>query len=326
MVNIKPQTILIVLLSITFSVLFFYFRDVATIVNNSTAVALGGEGVSDLSRYKKYYYEFDTIQDILNLGLFNNSIYHLIAFSFKKIGISFELFVFCLIISYYFVFARLCSIFIEINKIYILFFVFCILSFWLIPLTTVAVRQGLTILLIALFWPFEKKSFLVEIFIILVVANIHSTALSLIPLVIFRRIFERRLFTLDFFLIVALILYVSNLFSSFSAQIMTILETFQINTRSFNNSDSSYKIGFSLYKAIAFTIPVVLFRLPRYFNYRRFDNLNGIYVFYVFYGMLAMSLSGLPYHDRVFLYAWTFSPILLITFLIYILPFQKKPS
>ena len=55
MVITKTNNILIVLLSLTFSVLFYYFRDIGAVIDSNVAVSAGGSGVSDLSRYLKLY-------------------------------------------------------------------------------------------------------------------------------------------------------------------------------------------------------------------------------------------------------------------------------
>jgi hypothetical protein len=321
---IKKANIQIVILSVTFSILFYYFRDVSGIINaENIPGSLGGEGISDLYRYY-HYYQDNTINSISAMGIFNSALYHWIVFFFKIIGVSFESFLFLLILSYYIVFAKLSNGFIGVKKWYIISFVFFILSYWLIPLATVAVRQGLAILILAAFWPFleKKKSYFLEIFIILIVANIHTTALSLLPLIIFIRVFRRRLILLDFILFITLLLYILNFWVSLNMLMLSLLDYVNIDKRSFMNPDHQYKLGFSSAKAAAFLIPVVLYRAPLYLNYIRFKQLEGMYLFYVYFGMLAMFLSGLPHYGRIFLYCWAFSPIFIASFLVYILPFR----
>ena len=322
---IKKQAIQVFLLSLVFATIFYYVRDIEDVIKHNVDETLGGDGVSDLSRYLGYY-NSGSINSITEMGLFNNSLYHWVMFFLKNIGIKFELCVFILILSYYICFAKLSNVFIGIKKWYVISFVFCILSFWLIPLGSVAIRQGLAILTIAAFWPFleQRKSFFLEILLVLIIANIHSTALSLFPLIIFKRIFNGRLLLLDFILFTALVLYIFNFWAFAVNQILSTLDYLKIESRSFTNPDTRYIVGFSAYKAIAFIIPAILYRVPAYLNYQRFKDLEGMYIFYVYYGLLAMLLSGLPYHDRVFLYAWAFSPILITTFAIYLLPLKTK--
>ena len=79
---IKKANIQIVILSVTFSILFYYFRDVSGIINaENIPGSLGGEGISDLYRYY-HYYQDNTINSISAMGIFNSALYHWIVFFF----------------------------------------------------------------------------------------------------------------------------------------------------------------------------------------------------------------------------------------------------
>ena len=67
MVITKTNNILIVLLSLTFSILFYYFRDINAAIDSNSAISAGGRGVSDLSRYFGSYNK-KTINDISAMG------------------------------------------------------------------------------------------------------------------------------------------------------------------------------------------------------------------------------------------------------------------
>ena len=79
-----------------------------------------------------------------------------------------------------------------------------------------------------------------------------------------------------------------------------------------DQNETIYKLGFSIKKLIASLIPVIAFNLASYKKSDFSILKKRIYFYYVYIVMLGMLLSGFIFHDRIFLYAWAISPILLV--------------
>jgi hypothetical protein len=308
--NTRINFITLLAWSFIFSVGFWYFRDVGAVISNAS-----GNGVSDLSRYLAHYDALTTDRSTSG-GLKNDYLYTLIVMAFSKLGFSFNFFVFFIINIYYIVFAFLSKKFLKTNNLFFTLIVLLILSYWLVPLATVALRQGLAILMVAIFFfLIERRSLWLDLLFLFIISGVHLSAVALLPFILLRSFVSNRLLLLDSILVLVFMLYAFNIPEFLVEYVLLFLEFFGIEARSLI-SDNGYKVGFSILKSLAFMTPVLLFRVPMYFGLKDFLQLKELYFYYVFFGIIGMLFSGLPYHDRIFLYAWGFSPILLTSFFI----------
>ncbi len=308
---IKKKLISTAFLSLIFSTCFWLVRDIDAVI-----AADGKHGVSDLYRYYVHYNEL-TFANLLSIEWYKGRLFYGIFYFLKEMGFSFEIVLFFIIILYYFVFARLVEITLKTRKIYVTIVVFAILTLWLIPTTTVVLRQGLAVLLIAIFFSYlnGNGSSLLKLLIVLFIVNIHVTAIILLPLVLSLKFFKNNLAFLNGIFYITLMMYIADLWSVLSNQILFLLSDIGI----FNEvlvvvTNSTYDTGFSVYKMAAFLLPILIYRFPLYFGYSHKDD-AGVYVLFVYFSIIGMMLSGIPYHDRIFLYGWTFSPILIASML-----------
>lgn len=266
---------------------------------------------SDLSRYKNWFEEFK-INNIIHFRLTDDFSYYWLTYFLNLIGINFKFFLFSSILIYFFILSSLFSKIIN-YKSWIIFFVFFILaSYWAIPLMTVAFRQGLAfIILISLYFYKEDNSFFIKLISILIASSFHFSAIIFLPLLFFEKFLINRIYIIDTLFLIISLLYVSNLTIILKDIFINSLLIFNIELRAFNNDSPHYNLGFSPLKAIAIFFPYILFRLLVIRN-----NYFGKYsiqllLFFCYGCSIGMLLSGLPYHDRIMLYVWPLSSILI---------------
>jgi len=305
---------------IFFTVLVFWIvRDIDSLIIYDIRY-----GLSDLSRYYEEYLD-RTFRGWAYVPLHKDPGYWWFTFFLKKIGINFKFFLFCLFFSYYLVFLKVFYKITFSSKWYIYFSLFLILSFWIYPLVTVVLRQGLAFIIV-IYLLFRKidTHFFLKILIILFSSLFHFSAIILLPYVLFEKLLGFRIKLLDTIFIITFVLYVSNITQYFGELFISTTTSFNIGIRALGNEDSSYQTGFSIYKAIAIALPAILFRFTRYS--KGFKNILGsrIYIYFSYISIIGMLLSSLPYHDRILLYGWGVTPIMLSCFFIHlIISFRK---
>ena len=311
-ISFKKKPIYAVFLSLVFSTCFWIILDIDSII---AANGIQGQGTSDLSRYYAYH-NTTTLDSLLAIDWSKGQIFYGISYLLKVVGISFELFLFIIINLYYITFAKLARNFLKTENIYIVFLIYGILTFWLVPAVLVAFRQGFAMLLIALFLEIfdRKKSFILKFLIIFIIISIHFSAIFLLPLVVFWSMLKRKTLLLNSLFFIALTLYITNSWSFLSSQIVLLLIDMNIPLGALSSSESHYIVGFSSYKMVAFLLPIILYRASIYFGYSHNIEAISVYILFVYFSIIGMIFTGFPYHDRLFLYAWIFSPILIASF------------
>jgi len=284
--------------------IFWEVRDVNGVIASSSLY-----GTSDLSRY---YHAYNNIllDDVLSLGFTGDSGYYWVTFLANRIGLGFEFFLYGVMFFYVIVFV---SFFYGITfcrswLVYVV--VMLLLFFLLIPLVTVVLRQGIATLFLV-FFLFRKEglSILYKIVVVFLAATFHYSAIMFLFYVLVEQYLMARIKLVDGLFIVVFTLYLLGLFSMLG----NMLIDYWLNIGALGNTDSAYTVGFSIYKAIAIAIPAFLFRITRFSS----SSLGKrLYIYFFYASTLGMLLSGLPYHDRVMLYAWAVSPILLGCFVV----------
>lgn len=310
--SLKKNTAYIFFLSLFFSTFFWIFYDI-----NSRFAADGaqGKGTSDLYRYYEYY-KAVSLEDLQSISWYEGKLFYSIFYIIKEIGINFKFLVFISIYLFFISFARLARVFLNTQNIYIILIIYGLLLFWLNSAMGVVLRQGYAILLITLFLDTlsRKKSYLSKFFIILISVNIHFGVIMLIPLVIFWNLLKKYLWFLNSFFVISLVLYISESWYFFSSHFLSFLTDRNVYVGALSIEESSYKIGFSIYKMAAFLLPILLYNTSKFFGYRHNSESIVLYILFVYYSIVGMIFSGFPYHDRIFLFAWIFSPLLIASF------------
>ena len=312
-ISFKKKPIYAVFLSLVFSTCFWIILDIDSII---AANGIQTQDVSDLSKYYKFY-NTNSFDSLLAIDWSKGQIFYGIFYLFKVAGVSFELFLFIIINLYYITFAKLARNFLKTGNIYIVFLIYGTLTFWLVPAVSVALRQGFAMLLIALFLEIfdRKKNFLLKFLIIFIITGIHFSAIIFLPLVVFWSMLKRETLLLNSLFFITLTLYITNSWGFLSSQIVLLLIDMNMPLGALSSSSAShYIVGFSSYKMIAFLLPIILYRVPIYFGCSHNIEVISIYILFVYFSIIGMIFSGFPYHDRFFLYAWIFSPILIASF------------
>jgi hypothetical protein len=265
---------------------------------------------SELSTYYQYYDNVLTDDNSNNKDLG----YFLLTFIFKKIGFSFKFFLFICLFLYY---LTLSIVFYKITfcKKWFLYFILIVLgSYFLVPLFLVVNRQGIaTLTLIFILFAINSELLILRLFTVLLASTIHFSAIFFLPFIILEKFIKNnRVKLIDKIFITTFLLYFIGFFEYTSNLFINFSSYFNLNIRALG-SENDYKTGFTIYKAVSIAIPPLLFRLTNFSNkYIGFR----IYIFFCFACIIGMFLSGLPYHDRILLYGWTLSPILITCFII----------
>lgn len=265
----------------------------------------------DLSWYYNFYNDYSEN----NINDFKRDVGFIwLIIVLKKIGFSFKFFLFICLFLYYLIISIVFYKITFFKNSFIYFILIVMGSFFLVPLFLVAFRQGIAFLiLIFFFFGISSTSFILRLFIVILASSIHLTAIIFLPFVIFEKLIKRGggIKLIDNIFIATFLLYVMG-FSKYTSNLFIyFLSYFDLEMRAFE-VENEYKVGFSVYKAIAIVIPALLFRLTnfsnKYFGFR-------IYTFFSFTCVIGMFLSYLPYHDRIFLYGWGVSSILIACFI-----------
>ena len=324
MKNIKKVNFIIfsILISYIFTILFWNILN----IENSLTPYLDDHN-TNIEKYNDKYDEisFEIFSDLstsitdyfktkLDIG------YDLLNLSFKVIGLEFEHFLFFSIFIAYIVYI---SIFLNISqcKSWIVYFILIIFSsFWMSFSLGSTVRQGLAMtFLIYFFFNSQNFTYVKALAIILIASTIHLSAILFIPYLIFEKIFLQRINLAHVIFIVITILYTLDLNFFISDIIINSANFLEFDLRALKEYKINHPtVGFSIYKLIATLIPVIFYIFSFFITPKNSFNIleKRIYLFYSFPAIIGMSLSQMSYYDRILLFSWTFSPILL-TFSVY---------
>ena len=310
--NIFSLSILI-LLPVT---IFWLYRDLNEVIVSYDIIKYSDVGYSDLGRYNDEYYFFATkFSNIFTLGFSEKMGYYILTHILYHLGLSFKFFLYS--ISYFY-FLSFMMVFYKLTlskQWYLYIILFIIISYWMIPLVTVALPQGCAFLLIFyFFFRKEKISPLNKIIIILLASTLHFSSLLFIPYILMERIFLNKIKLLDLFFLIIFVLYFSGITKIFSDNFIVFAGLVSLDIGALANTNETYVRGFSILKAIAILIPAVLFRLSLYSNLKKDILGEKMYIYYIYVSIIGMLLCELPYHDRLLLFAWGISPILISYF------------
>jgi hypothetical protein len=267
--------------------------------------------VTNLTKYYQFYnnaYLPTTPQAIQN-----DYLYFMFTYVIQKIGIPFEKLLFFLFFLYYVIFIRVFYTFTSFNNWFVYFFLVMFTTFWMDSLVGAALRQGIAFMIL-LYFLFRSNtvSFSYSLFILLLATSFHLSALIFIVFIFFERYISVRIKLIDIILFITLFLYSLGLINLFSNLVTEILFNLNYDLRSLHDRSDHSTAGFSIYKLIAIAVPAFLFRFTVIINKNvRSILANRIYFFFVISVVAGMFMSNLTYHDRIMLYGWAISPIML---------------
>lgn len=312
LLNIFSLSILI-LLPVT---IFWLYRDLNKIIISYDLLKYATEGYSDLGRYNDEYYFFSIkFSNIFTLEFSEKMGYYSLTYFLYHLGLSFKFFLYSISYFYFLTFMLIFHKLTFSKQWYLYAILFILISFWMIPLVTVALPQGCAFLLIFyFFFKKEKISFIKKIIIIFFASTLHFSSLLLIPYIFMDRIFLTKIKLLDLLFITIFILYVLGVTKIFSEIFVEFAYLVSLDIGALANTNETYVRGFSILKAIAILIPAVLFRLTSFINSKKSKLGKRMYIYYLYISIVGMLLCELPYHDRLLLFAWGVSPILVSCF------------
>lgn len=314
-----------VIFSFFFSIIFtIVFWQTLNLTDRLTPFASGHE--TNLEKYNEKYKEMSVEKLMTDVSLTSNYLkskvdigYSVLVFISKAIGLNFESFLFIVIIinymAYILTFSKITS-----SKNWIIYIGLMILaSFWMNSSIAAVLRQGVAICFL-FFFLFRKESisFSRGLTIVLIASAIHISAIIFVPYIILEKRLIQKLKLLNLIYLFISIIYIFNINFFISDLLMNFLNFFDIHPRSLQYYRINHPTtGFSLTKFLVTTIPIILFslalkqkkKIPTIFEKR-------IYLYYIYPSIIGMMLSQISYHDRIFLFAWTFSPIFIAYFLI----------
>ena len=265
-----------------------------------------GERISNLAKYWTYYNLSSEKELTKDFG------YFFFISLLNNIGIKFEIFLFCLFFTYLLFIIKIYYKITKTNQSYFVNILLIISSiFWMNSLIGAVMRQGCAFLILVYCFFLSDNSKVVKNLIIFLIACLfHASASIFFPL-FFYKFFKNKIFFLDISFIIILFLYLFGFVYIFVDVINEINSTINFNLRSLQylNHPTS---GFSVYKFISVIIPFAILRLSKFPNFYSNIYLTRIYLFLYISSVSGMLLSDMAYHDRIFLYGWSISGIIIV--------------
>jgi hypothetical protein len=298
---------LFLFLLVFFSVIFYWFF----FEINLRIYPNPDERITNLSKYLLFY---NTSSDIFLIKnkLFNDQGYYSFTFLLNSIGIKFEIFLFCLFFTYLFFIIKIYYKITKTNQSFITNILLIILSiFWMNSLIGAVLRQGCAFLILVYCFFLSNNSRVIKNFIIFLIAcSFHLSAFIFLP-IFFYKFFKNKIFFLDILFIIILLLYSIGFINIFTNIIYEISTMMNFNLRSLETLNHSTS-GYSVYKLISAVIPIAIFRLSKLPNFYSEVYLIKIYLFLLISFITGMLLSDMAYHDRLFLYGWSISGVIIV--------------
>jgi hypothetical protein len=293
-----------------------------------------------VSNLEKYYLKYQQINydEIFNLFLneknyfeFKTDIgYDLLTLQLKLLGLTYSNFLFINIFLTYLVYI---IIFLRISstKYWIIYLILILLaSFWMNTTAGAILRQGIAMNILFYFYINNKKISLKKGLLVTFFSSLfHLSAIFFLPYLIFEKILINRLKVLIIFFIFVTAFYILQFTYLFSDLFIYLASIFKIDTRSLlHNRLDHPTIGFSILKLLATIIPFILFILCINKNFIQTIE-KKIILFFIYFSSVGMILSQLTYNERISIYAWALSPIMLAyccdkILRIFIITFNKR--
>ena len=266
---------------------------------------------TDLTRYYIQYLEL-TPEFTLS-GLFDaltatskDQAFNLIFYFQKILGLPFYTLLFGLQFLYFYSSFRLFSSISKEKSILGFIIVYLYLSLFISSLTLVALRQGvaLYVLLYCVLPSLINRNHIKSLFFFMVSISMHLSSILSLPFLFALKYIPKCTRYIYMVYPLFMILY----YFEAPSFIQPILQSLPDNlARALLNNDSGYEVGVTLGKALAITIPWLIYRLSKEFVLKN-KLLYFLYAFQFYIFEIGILFSGIPYHDRIFLVAWPISP------------------
>ena len=308
----KYSTFYCLLFSLSIAVFLFFSSDLASPEVYGT----------DLTRYYVQYLEVNPEFSLSGLSdafivTAKDQGFNIIFYILKLFGLPFYILLFGLQFLYFYSSFRLYSTFLKVKNILVFIPIYLYLSLFLPSLTLVALRQGVSLyILLYLVLPniFNKNYIKSSIYFILSI-SIHLSSILFLPVYI-AYVYNSQC-----------IRYIYNIYPLFlifyyiqaPSYIQNILQLIPLDiARALLNNESGYEVGVTFGKALAITVPWLIYLLSKEFVAKN-SILYSLYAFQFYIFEIGILYSGFPYHDRIFLIAWPLSPVLVTASAFYIL-------
>ena len=268
---------------------------------------------TDLSRY---YYQYLQLTPEFSLSGLIDALsatskdqgFNFIFYIQKILGLPFYVLLFGLQFLYFYSSFRLFSSISKDRAISGLIVVYLYLSLFISSLTLVALRQGVSlyILLYCVLPSLINRNRIKSFFFFMVSISMHLSSILSLPFIVVLNYIPQLTRYIYKFYPIFLILY----FVEAPSSIQPILQLLPAHlARALLNNESGYVVGVTLGKAIAITVPWLIYRLSKEFVLKN-QLLYYLYAFQFYIFEIGILFSGIPYHDRIFLVAWPISPVI----------------
>ena len=142
--------------------------------------------------------------------------------------------------------------------------------------------------------------------------SIHLSMLAFLPMLFIQKVALRHVKIIFWCYLAVVLLYAVDMLSYFSMTMLEIFATLNLPLRSLL-LDNGYVLGVTPLKLIATALPPVFYWLLKLGRGSDFKLADSVWIFCVYFGVLGMLMSGLPYNDRVLIVSWSFAPFLLVS-------------
>ena len=259
--------------------------------------------------------------------------FYLLGYLFSRLLLNYYFYIFFIALLFYF-FSGLLFLKELRNKensliIYIMMLFFFPLFFAYDSLLNVTIRQGVAVIILWKFYfPIYDRGLKSCILIICLACFFHISAILYFFIYYILRLFKNEKYYILFYLISS-ILYIFEIPIIFAELLRNTLEKvffFKLDLAIFSYKEH-IKLGFSVLKFLVIIIPFIGYVIFRKSSILQNSDTKKIWNVYLIICSIGMLMSGLPYHDRIMLYGWSWIPLLAIPFLeIIYINFRKRKN
>jgi len=293
------------LIALAFTIGFWELREITRIIGST-----GSLGVSDLSRYHAYFHRID-ISTLPDIVWYKGTGFYALFLVMREVGLDFEVFLFFAIFVFYFAYIKLTLTCIGPKRYLVLLCVLFGASYWLGSVLGVVLRQGIVylVVLLAIQCGIFTTNSRLGVTLIALLALVHPIAFAFLFALVAIDTLRIPLMYVERLFALCILLYIIGFFNVTATLFRPALMSLDLFSASALGSLGAYKTGFSLAKATAFVLPFVVLKVSVTRSELSYP-FRTVYLLFLYFSIFGMFVSGYPYHDRVFLFAWTVSPIL----------------
>ena len=247
--------------------------------------------------------------------------FYWLGYVLSKISFTFHLYLFFIAFFFYYYSSLLIEKELRSRKNYIIIYVLMIfiypIYFAYDSFLNVVLRQAIVVIIFWKFYfPVYDRSLKSCILIVGFACFFHLSAIIYFFIYYLLRTIKKDIYYVLFFLL-SLFLYVFEIPLYFAEFIRTSIKSiffFKSDLAIFSFKEH-VKLGFSLLKFLVIVMPFLGYLLVNKSRSLLGKDMMKVWNIYFFISSLGMLMSGLAYHDRIMLYAWSWIPLLSLPFL-----------